>query len=142
MCSVFYIQVSTNGLVSFQAPFSSFHTSSFPTTSVPVIAPLWADFDFRETGNVFYRVTTDEATLDRVRTMIANSNPNLGGFSPTLCAIVTWSEATLFSRRLSRISVMDLKSNGAVAIPQHSRAPLSSIYALITITWMRPGVYC
>ena len=58
------MQVSTNGVISFQSEFTDFTVSSFPTSSIPLIAPLWADFDFRDReGNVFYRIAEDEATL-------------------------------------------------------------------------------
>lgn len=75
----------------------------FPTSPVPIIAPLWADYDFREAGNVNYRVTEDETTLARVRGLIVKINPNFSEFSPLLSVIVTWSEATLFSRRRAEI---------------------------------------
>ena len=102
MLPLLTLQVSTNGLVSFQSPFSSFNPSSF--SPVPVIAPLWADFDFTVTGTVYYRVSTDEATLARVSRMINDSNPDFHEFIPSLCAVVTWSEATLYGNRLFKLS--------------------------------------
>ena len=105
MLPLLTLQISTNGLVSFQSPFSSFNPSSFPTTPVPVIAPLWANFDF-VTGTVYYRVSTDEATLARVSRMINDSNPDFHEFIPSLCAVVTWSEATLFTNRSSKVIII------------------------------------
>ena len=91
------MQVSTNGVISFQSEFTDFAVSSFPTSSIPLIAPLWADFDFRDReGNVFYRVAEDEATLERAREMLLEVNEDIGEFSPTFCVIVTWSEAMFF----------------------------------------------
>ena len=109
MLPLLTLQISTNGLVSFQSPFSSFNPSSFPITPVPVIAPLWADFDFRETGTVYYRVSTDEATLARVSRMINDSNPDFHEFIPSLCAVVTWSEATLFANTLSKVIMTTIR---------------------------------
>ena len=91
------MQVSTNGVISFQSKFTNYLISSFPSSSVPLIAPLWADFDFRSKGNVFYRNTKDETTLDRAREIIIATNANFTEYYPSFCVIVTWSEATLFS---------------------------------------------
>lgn len=76
----------------------------FPFSSVPLIAPLWADYDFREAGNVYYRVTDDETILVRVKEIIVEINPGFGDFDPVSCIIVTWSEASLFSRLFSAVS--------------------------------------
>lgn len=105
------MQVSTNGIISFQSPFNSFRVSSLPTSSAPMIAPLWADYDFREAGNVYYRVSQDTVTLGRVQEMITEANPDFKGFSPSLCVIVTWSEATLFSRRSDLSIRVSITSN-------------------------------
>ena len=91
------MQISTNGVISFQSEFTNFLISSFPSSSVPLIAPLWADFDFRSRGNVFYRIAEDETSLVRARETIVRANANFTKYYPSLCVIVTWSEATLFN---------------------------------------------
>ena len=91
------MQVSTNGIISFRSKFSNFLISTFPSSTVPLIAPLWADFDFRSRGNVFYRMADDETTLVRARESIVGANANFTEYYPSFCVIVTWSEATLFS---------------------------------------------
>lgn len=68
-------------------------TQSVPI-STPLIAPLWADYDFRVVGRVNYRETNNAATLTRSREMILKVNPSFSGFYPLSCVIVTWSEAT------------------------------------------------
>ena len=87
----FFFKVSSNGVISFGDRFNRFEVAPFPTASVPLLAPLWADFSFRKRGTVSYRVAEDESTLTRVREII-----NFG-FSPSLCVVVTWDEAHLYT---------------------------------------------
>ena len=91
------MQVSTNGVISFQSKFTDFRISPFPTSTVPIIAPLWADFDFRSRGTVFYRIAEDKTSLAIARETIVGANANFTEYYPSFCVIVTWSEATLFS---------------------------------------------
>ena len=81
--------------MSFRGPFSSDDSCSFfPCADVPVIAPILIDLDFRSFGLLYYRVSQDSATLERVRDMIVQQNPTiLSAYQPTLAVIVTWSEA-------------------------------------------------
>ena len=91
------MQVSTNGVISFQSEFTNFIISSFPSSTVPLIAPLWADFDFRSRGTVFYRIAKDEESTAKAKEIIIGANANFTEYYPSFCVIVTWSEATLFS---------------------------------------------
>ena len=72
-----------------------FEPTSFPrsTMVVPLLAPLWEDLHFLKSGFVYYRQANDTETLARVRSMIADVNPGLSEFQPTLAVIVTWFEA-------------------------------------------------
>ena len=83
--------------------------SGFPRLSsdaVPIIAPLWADYNFRKRGHVYYRVTADPATLARANELIYESNKiSFNDFSPTLGIIVTWADAVLLTRALDDIEV-------------------------------------
>ncbi len=65
---------------------------SLPCSTAPVIAPLWADLDFRFRGRIYYRKTQDSGILEQVVDMIADMNPGLSGYQPTLAVIVTWFE--------------------------------------------------
>ena len=85
------IQVSSNGILSFRDEFTEFRVSAFPIDSVPLIAPLWGDYDFRQRGSISFRVASDEATLSRVTRIV-----NFSDFSPTLCVIITWNDASIF----------------------------------------------
>ena len=81
--------------MSFDGPFDMPNACSFlPCADVPVIAPIWIDLDFLNFGLLYYRVSQDSATLERVRDMIVQQNPaTLSAYQPTLAVIVTWSEA-------------------------------------------------
>ena len=95
--------MSTNGVISFRSKFDSFNPVPFPSSLEPLIAPLWADFDFREFGNIYYRVTLDQKTLTKFSKIVSEKNPNIS-YHPTLCVIMTWHSATLYSNNF-RITV-------------------------------------
>ena len=89
--------MSTNGFVSFGRPGSR-QAALFTSSTLPLIAPLLADFDFRQLGSVHYRVIEQDCQLlPVIADKISNVNPSLGSdFQPTMCVIVTWFEAHLF----------------------------------------------
>ena len=95
------MQISTNGLILFDYDdqFQSYALSVLPRRTqpyLPIIAPLWADFNFRDSGNVFYRLTTDSETLERVSSILKNlTGPSYSEFSPNLAVIVTWFQSKL-----------------------------------------------
>ena len=89
-------QISTNGVISFRSKFDSFNPVPFPSSLEPLIAPLWADFDFRELGSIYYRVTQDPRILTKFSNIVSEKNPNIN-YHPTLCVIMTWDSATFHS---------------------------------------------
>lgn len=89
-------QISTNGLVSFESAFKLHIPTSFPRRTgpfVPLIAPLWADFNFRDAGRIYYRVTNDSSTLDTVAEAISGKNDLYTEYKPTLAVVVTWFQS-------------------------------------------------
>ena len=85
------------------------------------LAPIWMDLDFLNYGLLYYRVSQDSATLERVRDMIVQQNPTtLSAYQPTLAVIATWSEAqpvTHFS--FSAVSYTTKKfSTTAIIVPR------------------------
>ena len=88
-------------MISFREGFSEFRVAPFPRLSVsavPIVAPLWGDYNFRRGGSVVYRLASDNATLERARDLIVERNPRFSDFSPGLCVIVTWVDAVLLTR--------------------------------------------
>lgn len=90
-------QASTNGVVSFREPFTSYMPETLPRISMflPLLAVLWTDFDFSASGSVYHRQADDPETLSQVRTMITDVNPGLSDYQPTLAVLITWFEAKI-----------------------------------------------
>ena len=102
--------MSTNGFILFDEPSNSLHASSFSMSPVPVIAPFWEDFDFRSSGTVYYRTSQNDGILNEVAEVIAAENDDFSSYHPTLCVIVTWSDALLFtSNSLVTVSLINRK---------------------------------
>ena len=88
----FFIQVSTNGVLSFRTPFLDFSPVPFPLQfrNDSLIAPFWDDSDSSSGGQVFYRFTSDEAILGEIS---ANISDAFGvDFTPVSAFIATWFE--------------------------------------------------
>ena len=73
--------------------------SEFPrlcSDAVPIIAPLWANYNLRKQGRVYYRVATDPATLAKAKALIDERNQlSFDDFSPTRSIVVTWDNVVL-----------------------------------------------
>ena len=96
------MQVSTNGIISFVSGFDDYEPTSLPRGEhpfTPLIAPLWADFDFRESGTIFYRVTTNGSLLEALVVDIALQNSAYMDFTPTVAVVATWLEAKFLSKQ-------------------------------------------
>ena len=79
--------------------FNDFRISGFSKDNIPLIAPLWADYNLRQGGNVYYRVRRDAPTLAKARELIAENTPiSYSEFLPSFCTIVTWLNVVLLSR--------------------------------------------
>ena len=78
--------------------FQSSTVSLFPRRGHPylaLIAPLWADFNFRDYGTIFYRLATDNRTLEFVADVLTfeRTIPNYLQFRPTLAVVITWFQS-------------------------------------------------
>ena len=58
-------------------------------TALGMLAPLWADFNFRNGGTLYYRIEPDEY-LHVIANKLANQNPAYISFHPTVAVVVTW----------------------------------------------------
>ena len=61
-----------------------------------MIAPLWGDFNFREEGAIYYRVTSNSDILNNIAERLAMHNSNYTDYVPTEAVIVTWFQSRLF----------------------------------------------
>ena len=70
----------------------------FPRTSgqlVAMVAPLWADFNFRNGGTLYYRVETKDNILNSISEKLAQQNNAYNTYKPTLAVVITWFESRL-----------------------------------------------
>ena len=87
------MQVSANGIISFNDPFTSIVPSLFPLSSDDeLIAPYWAHADIFSAGAVFYRETNDSDILSVANFHVESFFPEFSSFSATTVFIVTWEE--------------------------------------------------
>ena len=85
------MQVSANGIISFNDPFTSVIPSLFPLSSdAELIAPYWAHADIFSAGTVFYRETNDSDILSSTNSYVRSFFPEFSSFSATTVFIVTW----------------------------------------------------
>ena len=99
-----FSQVNTNGIISFQSPFTAYIPRRFPLdNNIPLIAPFWDDVDIRRFGNIFYRQTSNVTLLERARVQLQELFPSSGSFTPTTLFIATWDRVAGF-RGQSQVS--------------------------------------
>ena len=106
------MQVGTNGVLSFRAPFTEFTPVPFPLQFVnnTLIAPFWDDSDSSSGGQVLYRFTSDEAILDEISANV--SDVFAVNFTPVSAFIATWFEipqAFTFSGEVSSLNGVSTK---------------------------------
>jgi WD40 repeat protein len=88
--------ISTNGYVTFSY-YDEFTPILANDLSLAIIAPLFNDFDIKKKGDVFYRETTDGATLSSISGLIKTlfeQTPSDLGLSSAF--IATWSAVPLY----------------------------------------------
>ena len=93
-------QVNTNGIISFQRPFTDYIPRRFPlNNNIPLIAPFWDDVDITRFGNIFYRQTSNVTLLQRARDRLQDLFPSSVNFTPTTLFIATWNRVAGFRGR-------------------------------------------
>ena len=85
-----YLQVNTNGVLTFDQPFHVPNPQPFPYMSLRKISPFWENIDTSRNGRIYYRNTTDVTLLRRARFRLQDIFPSAGGFSPRYLFIATW----------------------------------------------------
>ena len=93
MLFLFFLQVNTNGMISFNGPIDYYKFDSIDNQfdEYPVVAPLACDADTsRNHGRVYYSATTDKTTLQRATSDVSNRTD----FTATFVFITTWHDVT------------------------------------------------
>ena len=86
-----FLQVNSNGVLSFGVPFSDFGPEPFPLDDEQpdvLIALYWHDHDVNVAGQIFYRFSEEQALLSEVGTNISTAFGVI--FSPSLLFVATW----------------------------------------------------
>ena len=86
------MQVSSNGVLSFQRPLPHVFSVPFPLEDDAIIALFWSNRDIEREQHiirrgVFYQYSTEESLLQRVGAMVDDFDCC---FKPKLLFIVTW----------------------------------------------------
>ena len=104
---LFYVQVSTIGVLSFRTPFFEFFPFPFPlSTSDVLIAPFWdlSNTGIGSGGQVLFRLSDHAALLSQVGSTINNALD--GDFSPALLFIATWDRIPAsFGNNLDMVNI-------------------------------------
>lgn len=105
--------VNSNGFITFLNPCNAstcFSVRDIPFVSPPLIATLWKDYSLEidNAGDVFYRIATDESSLNATRDYVYAER--LEQFDPSYAIIVTWY------RLPQRYATMNLENNTFQAI--------------------------
>ena len=98
--------MNTNGLLSFGQPYANVTSATFPLPGPPLIAPLWADVDTREVGEVFFRETNDPALIENITMTIREGLIRLGPFVPSHLFIATWSSVGYYDNGTDLVSIV------------------------------------
>ena len=83
--------------------FNNWVPRFLPINGLQFIAPYWADFDLRGTGNVYYRQTRDSALLDRATNEIRTAFPTSENVIAINLLIVTWDAVGYYSRSTDKV---------------------------------------
>ncbi|XP_074154067.1 sushi, nidogen and EGF-like domain-containing protein 1 [Sminthopsis crassicaudata] len=91
------LYVNNNGIISFLKEVSQFTPVAFPISRDRcVVAAFWADVDNRRAGEVYYRESKEQPTLQRATEDIWRYFPELPDFSAQWVFVATWHRVTFF----------------------------------------------
>ena len=98
MPSIIALQVNSNGILSFNDPFTRCCGSrSFPINSTPLIAPFWHDFNPMVGGRISYRQTGSNDQLNHVHQLFTSLDTGeLRNFFPTHLFVTTWDHVSQY----------------------------------------------
>ena len=94
-------QVGNNGIISLHNSYNHYIPQRLPRSGFQIIAPYWADFDLRSTGNVFYRQTNKSALLARATNEIKAAFPVSENVINLL--LVTWDAVGYYNLHTDKV---------------------------------------
>ena len=91
------VQISTNGLISFDVPLSEFDGVGLPIQHFKLILPFFIDIDTTiNSGRVYYRQTTDPLLVCRVSAYVREKRLDADNFQASWVFIATWHNVSYF----------------------------------------------
>ena len=112
------MQISSNGLISFGSPFTSFSPRLFPIVQ-QVIAPYWDDIILTNRGTVFYDSFNAQNGLKALKTVSNFINSvqweQTDQFEASSVVVVYWRDTCPFGdSRCSKVSLYIWKSSSVL----------------------------
>ena len=96
----YFLQVNTNGLISFVRGVSSFLPQPFPKiNNLVVLALFWIDIDTRKCNpscHIWYRESTHAIELNKATSEVRRYFPIMKHFTASWTYIVTWDNVAFY----------------------------------------------
>ena len=95
----YFLQVNTNGLISFVQVVWRYSIPPFPkTNNLVVLAPFWADIDTRTCNSchIWYRESAHAIELNKATSEVRRYFPIMKHFTASWTYIVTWDNVAFF----------------------------------------------
>ena len=83
--------------------YNEYLPEPLPASGNGFIAPYWADFDIRESGEVYYYQTTDPVLLARACNEIQTAFPSSKNVVVTNLLIVTWINVGYYNLNADKV---------------------------------------
>ena len=96
-------QVGDNGIISFSNSYNYWKPSPLPLNGSSFIAPYWADFDLRGTGQISYRQTKNISLLARATHEIQTAFALTQNWIVTNLLIVTWNAVGYYNNKTDKV---------------------------------------
>ncbi|GLH09807.1 Putative vitellogenin receptor [Gryllus bimaculatus] len=127
--------VNTHGLISFLTDIPGFVNIQFPL-DYPVIAPFYANVDIKNTGNVYFRETKNDALLKRATDRIRSAFSSGKFFTATSLFITTWNEVGYYNLGSDKVSVHEVNTFQVVVASNGTDSYAEFIYPEGGIQWI------
>ena len=123
ICIMFSMQISNNGLLSFESVLVDYTPQDFPLAAPrgmdqrpALIAPFWADVDTRAgPGRVYFRSTDNQTVLDMIKritdkVLIQRQSCLMANkFTPKWALVATWSDVGYYELHHNKVRGLCIK---------------------------------
>lgn len=88
--------VTSNGLISFGAPFRNYVPFRFPLSTFTGVAPFWTDIDIREGGMIYYRQIASTSQIRLLDMEIRRAFPSFYNYRSTVAFVASYYQVAGF----------------------------------------------